>query len=119
MWVCCANNRSPGQWRSRYPAMVRQLERDVPELLHLCALQPHVWRKVRTTNVHRALLRRDAPPHAAMVVLSNVKSVERIIDAIFSRFNQDWTTHTLNLILHKQFAVTSRERARDAHRIVV
>jgi hypothetical protein len=38
-------------WRSRYPAMVRQLERDLPELLHFFALPSHLWRKLRTTNI--------------------------------------------------------------------
>lgn len=84
-------------WRSRYPAMVRQLERDLPELLHFFALPPHLWRKVRTTNVIERCfveVRRRTRP---MVVFSNVESVERIIYAIFSRFNEDWKTHTLKL----------------------
>jgi transposase-like protein len=84
-------------WRPRYPAMVRQLERDLPELLHFFALPPHLWRKVRTTNVIERCfveVRRRTRP---MVVFSNVESVDRIIYAIFSRFNEDWKTHTLNL----------------------
>ncbi len=32
-----------------------------------------------------------------MVVFINVESVDRIIYAIFSRFNEDWKTHTLKL----------------------
>jgi len=32
-----------------------------------------------------------------MVVFCNVESVDRIIYAIFSRFNTDWKTHTLSL----------------------
>ena len=84
-------------WRPRYPAMVRLLERDLPELLHFFALPPHLWRKVRTTNVIERCfveVRRRTRP---MVVFSNVESVDRIIYAIFSRFNEDWKTHTLNL----------------------
>jgi len=30
-----------------------------------------------------------------MVVFTNMHSVERIIYAIFSRFNEDWKNHTL------------------------
>jgi transposase-like protein len=85
------------RWRSRYPAMVRQLESDLPELLHFFALPPHLWRKLRTTNVIERCfveVRRRTRP---MVVFTNVESVDRIIYAIFSRFNQDWKTHTLNL----------------------
>lgn len=32
-----------------------------------------------------------------MVVFCNVESVDRIIYAIFGRFNEDWKTHTLKL----------------------
>jgi putative transposase len=84
-------------WRSRYPAMVRQLERDLPELLHFFALPIHLWRKLRTTNVIERCfveVRRRTRP---MVVFTNVESVDRIIYAIFSRFNEDWKTRTLEL----------------------
>jgi transposase-like protein len=84
-------------WRSRYPAMVRQLERDLPELLHFFVFPRHLWRKLRTTNVIESCfveVRRRTRP---MVVFTNVASVDRIIYAIFSRFNEDWKTHTLEL----------------------
>jgi putative transposase len=84
-------------WRCRYPVMVRQLERDLPELLHFFALPVHLWRKLRTTNVIERCfveVRRRTRP---MVVFTNVESVDRIIYAIFSRFNEDWKTHTLEL----------------------
>ena len=32
-----------------------------------------------------------------MVVFTDVESVDRIIYAIFSRFNEEWKTHTLEL----------------------
>jgi len=84
-------------WRSRYPAMVRQLERDLPELLQVFSLPRHLWRKLRTTNVIERCfveVRRRTRP---MVVFTNVASVDRIIYAIFSRFNEDWRNHTLEL----------------------
>src|SRR5580704_11238317 len=84
-------------WRCRYPVMVRQLERDLPELLHFFALPVHLWRKLRTTNVIERCfveVRRRTRP---MVVFTNVESVDRIIYATFSRFNEDWKTHTLEL----------------------
>jgi transposase-like protein len=84
-------------WRSRYPAMVRQLERDLPELLHFFAFPRQLWRKLRTTNVIERCfveVRRRTRP---MVVFTNVESVDRIIYAIFSRFNEDWKNHTLEL----------------------
>ena len=87
-------------WRARYAAMVRQLERDLPELLHFFAFPRHLWRKLRTTNVIERCfveVRRRTRP---MVVFTNVESVDRIIYAIFSRFNEDWKTHTLELFTH-------------------
>ena len=47
----CAFERFRFRWRSRYPALVRQLERDLPELLHFFALPSHPWRKLHTVNV--------------------------------------------------------------------
>ena len=85
------------RWRSLYPTMVRQLERDLPELLHFFAFPRHLWRKLRTTNVIERCfveVRRRTRP---MVVFTNVESVDRIIYAIFSRFNEDWKNHTLQL----------------------
>ena len=85
------------QWRSPYPALVRQLERDLPELLPFYQLSRHLWRKLRTTNVIERCfveVRRRTRP---MVVFTNVESVDRIIYAIFSRFNEDWKNHTLHL----------------------
>lgn len=84
-------------WRSRYPAMIRQLERDLPDLLHFFAFPRHLWRRLRTTNVIERCfveVRRRTRP---IVVFTNVASVERIIYAIFSRFNEDWKNHTLEL----------------------
>ncbi len=84
-------------WRRQYPAMVNQLERDLPDLLQFYSLPRHLWRKLRTTNVIERCfveVRRRTRP---MVVFTNVESVERIIYAIFSPFNEDWKTHTLNL----------------------
>ncbi len=84
-------------WRSCYPAMLRQLQRDLPELLHFFVFPRHLWRKLRTTNVIERCfveVRRRTRP---MVVFTNVESVDRIIYAIFSRFNEDWKNHTLEL----------------------
>ena len=77
--------------------MVRQLERDLPELLSFFTLPKHLWRKLRTTNIiERCFVevqRRTRP----MVCFVNVQSVDRIIYSIFHRFNLDWKTRTLKL----------------------
>lgn len=84
-------------WRAHYPSMIRQLERDLPELLHFYVFPRHLWRKLRTTNVIERCfveVRRRTRP---MVVFTNMQSVDRIIYAIFSRFNEDWKNRTLDL----------------------
>jgi transposase-like protein len=60
------------------------------------------WRhRLRTTNaIERCFVevRRRTRP---MVVFTNVQSVDRIIYAIFHRFNEDWRTRTLELFTQR------------------
>jgi len=87
-------------WQAHYPALVRRLERDLPELLTFFDFPQPLWRKLRTTNaIERCFVevRRRTRP---MVIFTNLSSVERILYAIFSRFNHDWQNHTLNLFTH-------------------
>ena len=84
--------------RSPPPANHRgfRLEKGDHRLLHADPICVR-WRKLRTTNVIERCfveVRRRTPP---MVVFTNVASVNRIIYAIFSRFNQDWKTYAFNL----------------------
>jgi len=85
------------RWRAKYSKLVGRLEQDLPALLTFLEFPRHLWRKLRTTNaIERCFVevRRRTRP---MVVFTNVQSVDRIIYAIFSRFNEDWKTHTLKL----------------------
>ncbi|MBV9483924.1 MAG: IS256 family transposase [Acidobacteria bacterium] len=85
------------RWKRDYCSMVKQLERDLPELLSFFALPKHLWRKLRTTNIIERCfveVRRRTRP---MVCFVNVKSVDRIIYSIFQRFNLEWKNRTLNL----------------------
>lgn len=85
------------RWRRKYGKLVERLEQDLPALLMFFEFPRHLWRKLRTTNVIERCfveVRRRTRP---MVVFTNVESVDRIIYAIFSRFNEDWKNHTLNL----------------------
>ena len=85
------------RWRAKYSKLVRRLQQDLPALLTFFEFPRHLWRKLRTTNaIERCFVevRRRTRP---MVVFINVESVDRIIYAIFSRFNEDWKTHTLKL----------------------
>ena len=92
-----AFQRFQWRWQKAYPAMVKRLEQDLPELLSFFALPKHLWRKLRTTNVIERCfveVRRRTRP---MVCFVNVHSVDRIIFSIFSRFNGDWKNRTLRV----------------------
>ena len=85
------------RWQSEYGAMVRQLERDLPQLLSFFSFPRHLWKKLRTTNIIERCfveVRRRTRP---MVCFVNVKSVDRIIYSIFQRFNLEWKNRTLRL----------------------
>jgi putative transposase len=85
------------RWQADYRSMVRQLERDLPELMSFFSFPRHLWRKLRTTNVIERCfveVRRRTRP---MVCFVNVKSVDRIIYSIFQRFNLEWRTRTLRV----------------------
>jgi putative transposase len=86
-------------WRTAYPAMVKHLERDLPELLSFFSFPRSLWRKLRTTNVIERCfveVRRRTRP---MVCFVNVGSVDRIIYAIFNGMNEkyQWKNRTLRL----------------------
>lgn len=92
-----AGRRFCRHWQRNYPSLVRQLERDLPELLSFFALPRPLWKKLRTTNIIERCfveVRRRTRP---MVCFVNVQSVDRIIYSIFQRFNLEWKNRTLKL----------------------
>lgn len=92
-----ALERFAARWRDQYPALVRQLEKDLPELLSFFQFPRHLWRKLRTTNVIERCfveVRRRTRP---MVCFVNVESVDRIAYSIFNRMNPQWKNRTLRL----------------------
>src|SRR5215471_3097191 len=85
------------RWQSDYGSMVRQLERDLPQLLSFFSFPRQLWRKLRTTNIIERCfveVRRRTRP---MVCFVNVQSVDRIIYSIFQRFNLEWKNRTLKV----------------------
>lgn len=92
--------RFRASWQEQYPTVVRQFERDLPELLSFFHFPRHLWRKLRTTIVIEVAaatfveVRRRTRP---MVCFVNVQSVDRIIYSIFHRFNLDWQNRTLQV----------------------
>ncbi len=94
-----AFRRFRARWQGIYTSMVKQLEKDLPELLSFFDFPKHLWRKLRTTNVIERCfveVRRRTRP---MVCFVNVASVDRIIYAIFNGLNEkpEWTNRTLRL----------------------
>jgi len=92
-----AFERFKGQGQGTYPTMLRQLEKDLPELLSFFSFPRHLWKQLRTTNVIERCfveVRRRTRP---MVCFVNVESVDRIIYAIFNGFNEQWRNRTLRL----------------------
>lgn len=91
-----AFQRFRAHWQNEYPALVRQLEKDLPELLSFFHFRRHLWRKLRTTNVIERCfveVRRRTRP---MICFVNVQSVDRIVYAIFNQFNPQWRNRTLH-----------------------
>ena len=89
-----AFRRFQTRWRCTYAPMVRRLDRDLPQLLSFFSFPPHLWRKLRTTNIIERCfveVRRRSRP---MVCFVNVRSVDRIIYSIFHRFNLEWKNRT-------------------------
>ncbi len=77
--------------------MVKQLEKDLPDLLAFFSFPKHLWKQLRTTNIIERCfveVRRRTRP---MVCFVNVQSVDRIIYSIFYRFNLEWKTRTLEV----------------------
>lgn len=82
-----ASYRFGRHWQRPYASLVRQMQKDLPELLSFYSFPRHLWRKLRTTNVIERCfveVRRRTRP---MVSFVNVQSVDRIIHSIFHRFN--------------------------------
>lgn len=94
-----AFRRFRARWRGVYATLVKQLEKDLPELLTFFDFPRSLWKKLRTTNVIERCfveVRRRTRP---MVCFVNVASVDRIIYAIFNGLNQnpEWKNRTLRL----------------------
>ncbi|MGD1154255.1 MAG: transposase [Terriglobia bacterium] len=84
-------------WQAVYPKVVRRLETNLPDLLNFYAFPKHLWKNLCTPNTMERCfveVRRRTRP---MLVFTNVHSLDRIIYAIFHRFNEDWRNRTLEL----------------------
>ncbi len=100
-----AFGRFRARWRTAYPTMVRQLEKDLPELLCFYHFPRHLWRKLRTTNVIERCFVKVRRRTRPMVCFVNVASVDRIS----TRFStgSTWNGEAApSMFLHKQLDIT-------------
>jgi len=88
------------RWIEDYPTMMKQLEKDLPELLSFFHFPRHLWRQLRTTNIIERIFVEARRRTRPMVCFVNVASVDRIIYSIFHRFNLEWRNRTLRLFTH-------------------
>ena len=85
-------------WRPIAPKAVECLETDLEDLLRFYECPKSMWVKLRTTNVIERAFREVRRRTRPMSCFTNVKSVERIIFAIFNRQNNIWKEKPLKEI---------------------
>jgi transposase-like protein len=77
-------------WRAPAPKAVACLERDIEDMLAFYREDSKLWIRIRTTNaierIFKKLRRRTRP----MSLFANVASCERIVYALFKRYNNRW-----------------------------
>jgi len=76
---------------------VRQIERDLAELLAFFAFPRNLWRKLRTTNIVERSFMEERSRTRPLVCFVNVQPVDHIIYSIFQRFNLEWKNCTLRV----------------------
>ena len=76
------------RWRNAYLAMVKRLEKDLPELLTIFDFPKPLRRRLRSTNVIERCFVEARRRTRPMVCFVNVESVDRIIYAIFNGYNE-------------------------------
>jgi transposase-like protein len=85
-------------WRAIAPKAVECLEADLEDLLRFYECPKTMWIKLRTTNIIERVFREVRRRTRPMSCFTNVKSVERIIFAIFNRQNNIWKEKPLKEI---------------------
>lgn len=79
-------------WRLVAPKAVQSLEDDLESLLVVYTAAPkQLWRSLRTANIIERLFREVRRRTRPMSCFQNLASVERILFALFYRFNRLWS----------------------------
>ena len=89
------------RWRKLYPKAVACLERDLDDLLTFFQIQqPHLWSRLRTTNLIERAFREVRRRTRPMGVMANKDSLQRIVFAVFHYLNRNWSEQPLKQFTH-------------------
>ncbi len=83
------------EWRGLVPKAVECLEEDLEELLTYLKEESWLHSKVRTTNAIERLFRELRKRIRPMCSFANKESCERIVYALFKKYNNHWEDHPL------------------------
>jgi putative transposase len=66
------------------------LEKDIEEMLACFGEEPKLWIKIRTTNAIERIFKEVRRRTWPMSLFANAASCERIVYALFKRYNNRW-----------------------------
>lgn len=89
-----------GRWGGRYPKAVASLERDLEALLVCMDYPPGLRVKLRTTNAIERCFREVRRRTRPMSAFTNEASCERIVYALITHMNAQWSRRPRSLSTH-------------------
>lgn len=78
------------KWRQKTPKVVRCLEQDIEDMLLFFKDDPRLWIKLRTTNVIERFFKELRKRTRPMSLFANIESCDRILYALFAKYNKKW-----------------------------
>jgi len=78
------------KWRNQTPKAVHCLEKDIENLLVFFKQDKKLWVKLRTTNMIERLFKELRKRTRPMSLFTNEASCERIVYALFAKYNNKW-----------------------------
>lgn len=81
------------KWRRKVPRAVRCLEQDIEEMLLFFNHEQKLWIKLRTTNVIERFFKELRKRTRPMSLFANTDSCNRILYALFAKYNKKWEDH--------------------------
>lgn len=78
------------KWRKKAPKAVRCLELDIEDMLLFFKQDRTLWIKLRTTNVIERFFKELRKRTRPMALFANTESCNRILYALFAKYNKKW-----------------------------